>query len=91
MEVSNEEARLLEQLRSNPQVEEHLHALLECAQAEHLGQAGADEVEERVVKHIKDIGLAAMHGWARQTEEQCARQVLRDEPGARLRKKKEKK
>jgi hypothetical protein len=59
--------------------------------AEHLGQAGADEVEERVVTHIRDMGLAALHGWARQTEEQCARQLQRDDPSARLRKKKARK
>jgi len=91
MEVSNEEARLLGQMRSNPQFEEHLRGLLDCAMAEHLGQAGADEVEERAVKHSRGIGLAAIHGWARQTEEQGARQLLREEPSARLRKKKTRK
>jgi hypothetical protein len=88
MEVSRQEVRLLEQLRANPRMEQHLRSLLECAMAEHLGEAGADEVEERIVTHSRDIGLAALSGWAMQTEEDCARQLQRAEPLARRRSKK---
>jgi hypothetical protein len=88
MKVSKEEARLLEQLRTNPQLVEHLRAVLECAMAEHMGEAGADEAEERIVKHINGLGLAALTGWARQTEEHCAQELKRDEPRAHQRLKK---
>jgi hypothetical protein len=88
MEVSNEEARLLEQLRANPQIGEHLRAVLQCAMSEHMGEAGADEAEERIVKHTKALGLAVLTGWARQADEQCARQLRLSEPDARQRAKK---
>jgi hypothetical protein len=88
MEISNEEARLLEQLRANPRLEQPLRALLACAMAEHMGEAGADEAEERIAGHINALGLEALRGWAMQTEEQCAQELLRAEPKAHRRLKK---
>lgn len=72
----------------NPRMEEPLRALLECAMAEHMGEAGADEAEAHVVRHMKALGLAALTGWACQAEQECTRSLMRDEPGARRRTKK---
>lgn len=87
-ELSKRERLLIEQLRSNAVLGEKLHALLASARAEQLGQASADEAEERIVGQLRALGQEAMQGWAHESEARIAGQMKALDATARVRTKK---
>ncbi len=88
VEVSAGEAAMLTQLRASPELADRLQALLASARAEQLGEASADEAEERIVAQLRAFGKAAMNSWARQAEAVAVQRLQQRDPQLRPRSKK---
>ena len=78
------EERLLEKLRSHPELLERFEAILEITESP---GGTADQVEERLVAEVRRLGNKAMQDWAQGAEEQAAQELRQKTPGARVRKK----
>lgn len=81
------EARLLEKLRSRPDLWERFEAILALTEVEEGPWRTADEVEALLVEEVRRLGSEAMHEWARQAEERTAREFQAAHPQASVRKK----
>jgi hypothetical protein len=81
---SRREKRLLEKLRSHPELLERFEAILELTE---VPSGTADEVEELLVAEVRRLGNKAMQEWAQHAEEQAAQELRQRTPGARVRKK----
>lgn len=78
------EKRLLEKLRSHPELLERFEAILEVTESP---SGTADQVEEMLVAEVRRLGNKAMQDWAQRAEEQAAEELRQKTPGARVRKK----
>ncbi len=82
------EKRLLEQLRHHPELLERFETILALTSSEHGPRRSADEIEERLIEEVRQLGSRAMHDWAQGAEARAARDLQESHPEARLRKKK---
>lgn len=82
------EKRLLEKLRSRPELLERFEAILELTEAQGGELRTADEVEELLVEEVRRLGHRAMADWAGQAEQRAGEELRQAVSGARLRKKK---
>lgn len=82
------EKRLLEKLRSRPELMERFEAILELTESEGGKLRTADEVEDLLVEEVRRLGNRAMHDWAGGAEQRAAEELRQGVSGARLRKKK---
>ena len=78
------EKRLLEKLRSHPELLERFETILELTETPH---GSADQVEELLVAEVRRLGNKAMQEWAQGAEEKAAEELRQKTPGARVRKK----
>ena len=78
------EKRLLEKLRSHPELLEQIEAILEITESP---SGTADQVEELLVAEVRRLGNKAMQEWAQGAEEQAGQELQQKVPGARVRKK----
>ncbi|MEI9897880.1 MAG: hypothetical protein WDN28_29500 [Chthoniobacter sp.] len=78
------EKRLLEKLRSHPELLERFEAILEITESP---SGTADQVEERLVAEVRRLGNKAMQDWAQGAEAKAAEGLRQKTPGARVRKK----
>ena len=85
---ASREKRLLEKLRSRPELLERFEAILELTQSEDGPLRTADEVEELLVEEVRGLGNRAMQDWAGGAEARAAHELRQVVSGARLRKKK---
>lgn len=70
-DLSVRERMLIEQVRAHPGLGEKLHALMASARGEQLGEASADEAEERIVEQMRALGLEALQGLERAARASC--------------------
>lgn len=78
------EKRLVEKLRSHPELLERFEAILALTERP---DGTADQVEELLVAEVRRLGSQAMEQWAQQAEEQAGEELRQKTPGARVRKK----
>ena len=86
--LSQQEGRLIEQLRAHPEVLERFQSILEIAYNEDGPLKTADEVEELLIQELRRLGSSTMHQWANQAEERVSTELQREDSTVLSRKKK---
>ena len=82
------EVRLLEQLRHHPQMMERVQSLLDITRHTEGPLKTADEVEERLILELRQLGNTSMNQWATQAEERVSAELKGQDATVRSRKKK---
>jgi hypothetical protein len=86
--LTQEENRLIEQLRQHPEIRERVRSILEIAGNEEGPLKTADEVEELLVEEMRRLGNITMRQWASQAEERVSIEFKQQDSTVRSRKKK---
>lgn len=86
--LSQPEARLIEQLRQRPEMMERVQRILEIASNESGPLKTADQVEELLVDEMRRLGHSTMKHWATHAEEQVSTELQQQDPTVLSRKKK---
>jgi len=86
--LSQPEARLIEQLRQRPEMMERVQSILEIASNESGPLKTADQVEELLVEEMRRLGHSTMKHWATDAEEQVSTELQQQDPTVLSRKKK---
>jgi hypothetical protein len=87
-ELSQAEARLLEQLREHPEMMERVQSILDLTRSAEGPLKTADEVEELLVQELRRLGNTSMNQWALGAEERVTHELKGQDPTVRSRKKK---
>ena len=86
--ISEPEAHLLERLRKHPEMMARVQSILELADNAEGPLKTADEIEELLVREIRQLGNVTMNQWATQAEERVSTELKRQNPTVLRRKKK---
>jgi len=86
--ITAEEAKLLEVLRQHPEMMERMQSILELARNEDGPLKTADEVEEKLIEEIRQLGHCTMTQWASTAEERVSSQLRTEDSTVVSRKKK---
>jgi hypothetical protein len=86
--LSQEEIRLLEQLRQHPEIRDRVRRILEIAGNEEGPLKTADEVEELLIEEMRRLGNVTMKQWATQAEDRVSTELKSQDSTVRSRKKK---
>lgn len=86
--VTATEAKLLEQLRTHPQMLERMQSILELASNQEGPLKTADEVEEALIEQIRQLGHTTMTQWAKTAQERVTTELQAEDPTVVSRKKK---
>ena len=86
--VSDQEMRLIEQLREQPEIQERLAGILAITRNEDGPLRSADEVEELLIAEMRRLGSVALHQWATRAEERVSAELKAADATVRSRKKK---
>jgi hypothetical protein len=87
-QFSQQEARLMEELRQHPEIMARVQSILEIAHNKNGPLKTADEVEELLIEEMRRLGGATLHHWAIQAEERASTELKSQDPTVRSRKKK---
>jgi hypothetical protein len=87
-ELSNQEQRLIQQLRKRPQLMERFKHILEIVSDTEGSIKTADEVEALLIEEMRRLGNATMQGWGEQVEQRLVEQLKQKDGSAVVRKKK---
>jgi phosphoribosyl-dephospho-CoA transferase len=87
-QLSQQERRLIEQLRQHPEMMERVQSLLEIARNAEGPLKTADEVEELLIEEMRRLGNATLSHWAIQAEERVSEELKSQDPTVLSRKKK---
>jgi hypothetical protein len=88
LELKPEEKQLIEQLREHPDLMARVQSLLTITRNAEGPLKTADEVEDLLIEEMRRLGSATMSHWASQAEERVSRELKRQDPTVRSRKKK---
>jgi hypothetical protein len=86
--LTQEEIRLLEQLRQHPEIRDRVRRILEIAGNEEGPLKTADEVEELLMEEMRRLGNVTMKQWATQAEDRVSTELKSQDSTVRSRKKK---
>ena len=86
--ITATEAKLLEGLRQHPEMMERMQSILELARNQEGPLKTADEVEEKLIEEIRQLGHCTMTQWASTAEERVSTELRREDPTVVSRKKK---
>jgi hypothetical protein len=87
-ELTDQEIRLLELLRQQPEMAARFESILNLASNAEGPLKTADEVEALLVEAVRRLGHATMSQWAVRAEERVSQELKEQEPALRSRKKK---
>jgi hypothetical protein len=87
-QLSPAEMKLVEQLRQHPQMMARFQEILALASNEDGPLKTADEIEELLIKAMRQLGNETMGQWASQAEERVSRELKEQDPTVLARKKK---
>ena len=87
-QFSQDETKLMEQLRQHPEIMARVQSILEIASNQEGPLKTADEVEELLIEEVRRLGGATLHHWANQAEERVSSELKSQDPTVRSRKKK---
>jgi hypothetical protein len=87
-ELTDQEIRLLELLRQQPEMAARFESILNLASNAEGPLKTADEVEALLVEEVRRLGHATMSQWAVRAEERVSQELKEQEPALRSRKKK---
>lgn len=86
--LSQQETRLIEQLRRRPQMMERVQSILELASNAEGHLKTADEVEALLIQEMRRLGNTTMNQWAAGAEERVGRELKQQDATVLSRKKK---
>lgn len=86
--LNPQEIKLLDQLRQQPRIMERVQRILEIAQSGEGPLKTADEVEERLIQEMRQLGNTTMNEWATQAQERVSQELQTEDPTVLKRKKK---
>jgi hypothetical protein len=86
--ITATEAKLLEGLREHPEMMERMQSILELARNQKGPLHTADEVEEKLIEQIRQLGHTTMNQWAKTAEERVSTELRIEDPTVVSRKKK---
>jgi hypothetical protein len=87
-QFSQQETRLIERLRQQPEIMARVQSILEIANHQEGPLKTADEVEELLIEEMRRLGGATLQRWASQAEERLSTELKSQDPTVRSRKKK---
>ena len=86
--LNDQELQLIQRLREHPHMFERFRSILEITSTPEGTLKTAGEVEGRLVEETQRLGNAAMSSWATDAEMHVAQEFKKEEPSARVHKKK---
>jgi phosphoribosyl-dephospho-CoA transferase len=86
--LSEQESRLIEQLRQRPEMMERVQSILAIAANAEGPLKTADEVEELLIQEMRRLGNTTMNQWAVGAEERVSRELKSQDATVLSRKKK---
>ena len=86
--LTQEEIRLIEELRQHPQMMERVQSIMAIAGNAEGPLKTADEVEELLIQEMRQLGHVTLSQWAIQAEERVSTELKGQDPTVRSRKKK---
>jgi hypothetical protein len=86
-EFTQQETRLIEQLRGHPEMMVRVQSILEIARNAEGPLKSADEVEELLIEEMRRLGNVTLRQWAIQAEERVSTELKSQDPTVRSRKK----
>ena len=87
-ELSQQESKLIEQLRRHPEIMQRVQSILDIAQTSEGPLKTADQIEDLLVQEMRRLGNATMREWATGAEERVCTELAKDDPTVLSRKKK---
>ena len=87
-QLSQQETRLIEQLRQHPEMMDRVQSILEIARNAEGPLKTADEVEELLIEEMRRLGNTTLSHWATQAEERVSAELKSQDPTVLSRKKK---
>ena len=87
-QFSQQEIRLMEQLRQQPEMMVRVQSILDLAHNAEGPLKTADQVEELLVQELRLLGSTTLHHWATQAEERVSAELKQQDPTVASRKKK---
>ena len=87
-ELTQEETRLIEQLRQHPEIMDRVQSILAIARNAEGPLKTADEVEELVIQEMRRLGHVTLSQWAIGAEERVSTELKSLDASVRSRKKK---
>jgi hypothetical protein len=86
--LTQEENRLIEQLRRHPEIRERVASILAIAGNEEGPLKTADEVEQLLMEEMRRLGNVTMRQWGSQAEERVSTELKSQDSTVLSRKKK---
>lgn len=86
--LTSSEAELIQRLRQNPEMFARVQGILDLVHAAEAPLKSADEVEETVIRELRQLGHWTMSQWATQAEVRVADELKSQDGTMRSRKKK---
>jgi len=83
--LSAREQQLIEKMRQQPEMMERVEGIFNAA---YSSGKSADEIEEMLIREIRQLGQTTMQSWAIRTEQELAEEFKQKESSARVAKKK---
>ena len=87
-ELTQQETRLIEQLRQHPEIMDRVQSILAIARNAEGPLKTADEVEELVIQEMRRLGHVTLSQWAIGAEERVSTELKSLDASVRSRKKK---
>ena len=78
--ITEEETRLLEQLRANPEVSEQFRAIMDRFDREVADGMDAHEAEMMVIEELQQLGRSLLSQWAGRTQQEVLETTRQDDP-----------
>ena len=85
--LTSSEAQLIQRLRQNPEIFARVQSSLDLVHAAEGPLKSADEVEETVIRELRQLGHSTMSQWATQAEVRVADELKSQDGTMRSRKK----
>jgi hypothetical protein len=82
------EKRFFERLRQHPELRARFESILELAHSTEGPLKTADQVEERLLQELRQLGNTSMNQWATQAEQRVSDELKAQDVTVRSRKKK---
>lgn len=78
--ITEEEARLLEQLRANPEVAEQFRAIMDRFDREVADGMDAHQAEMMVIEELQQLGRSLLGQWAGRTHHAAVESARQEDP-----------
>jgi len=88
IKLTAQETQLIERLRQQPEMAARMQSIFDLAHAADGPLKSADEVEEFLIRELRELGRSTMNQWATQAEVRVGDELKSQDATVRRRKKK---